>query len=255
MHRLFAITLLIVGSLAMADTQKSKMTAREALQPFNELVGPWRANGEPEGVSPAERQKGFWKESVSWSWKFKGDDCWITVAFGKGKHFKNGEIRYLADKDKYQLTLTGIDNKPQVFEGQFNESKRSIAFERTDETKKEDQRLTIDFVEDIRFVYRYEYKPEGRKQFVKAFKVGATKEGESFAGAGGRRGRSASSAAAWARSRSAQGDDLLRLLHRLPRRLQGEPGEVHQGVRGEEGEGGSEVGKESGIRNRESGGV
>jgi hypothetical protein len=189
MHRLIlGVVSSIVVLTPLADSRESKLTPRDALQPFNALVGPWRANGEPEGVSAAERQRGFWKESVTWSWKFKGDDCWITVAFGKGKHFKNGEIRYLGDKDKYQLTLVGVDSKPQVFEGQFNESKRSIAFERVDDAKKEAQRLTIDFVEDIRFVYRFEYKPEGRKQFVKAWKVGATKEGESIAGVAGKKG-------------------------------------------------------------------
>jgi YHS domain-containing protein len=194
MHRTLLGLSIIAITLAACDAQdaakSTKLTPKEALQPFNELIGPWRANGEPEGVSAADRQKGFWKETVSWSWKFsKGDDCWITFAIGKGKYFKNGEIRYLPDKDKYQLTATTIDNKTQVFEGQFNESKRSIAFEREDEAKKETQKLTIDFVEDIRFVYRYEYKPEGRKQFVKAYKVGATKEGESIAaGGGGKKG-------------------------------------------------------------------
>jgi hypothetical protein len=166
-----------------------KPTGREALQPFNELIGAWRASGEPEVGSPQERQRGFWRETVNWSWKFKGDDAWITVAFGKGKHFKNGEIRFLPDTEKYQLRLTTVDNRELSFLGQFNDSKRSIAFEREDEAKKETQRLTIDFVEDIRFVYRVEYKPEGRKQFVKSYKVGATKEGESIAaGGGGKKG-------------------------------------------------------------------
>jgi hypothetical protein len=179
------LAVVLVAAVAQDSAKSTRLAPREALLPFNELIGPFRANGEPEGGSLQERQKGFWKESVSWSWKFKGDDAWITVAFGKGKYFKNGEIRYLPDQDKYQLTLTTVDNKTQTFVGQFNDSKRSIAFEREDEAKKETQRLTIDFIEDIGFVYRLEYKPEGRKQFVKAYKVRGTKEGESIAAGGG----------------------------------------------------------------------
>ncbi len=178
-HSLSLVVLVVL--IAAHAEEKAKYDPREALQPFNDLIGPWRGTGEPEG-SPQEKQKGFWRETVNWSWKFKGDDAWLTVAFGKGKYYKNGELRFLPDKERYQLKLTTADNKEQTFEGVLKG--RSLALERTDDEKKETQRLSIDMVQDIRFVYRYEVRPQGRTLFTRLYRVGATKEGESLAGPG-----------------------------------------------------------------------
>src|SRR5262245_13513360 len=114
-RHVLSLTVLFLLVAAHAQDQ-GKSDPREALQPFNDLIGPWRGTGEPEG-SAQEKQKGFWRETVNWSWKFKGDDAWLTVAFGKGKYFRNGELRYLPDKERYQLKLTTADNKEQTFEG------------------------------------------------------------------------------------------------------------------------------------------
>ena len=182
MHRalLGLIAILAFGVAWATDDKPKPKTKLEALQPFNEFVGPWQAAGEPEG-SEQEKRRGLWKESVNWSWKFKGDDAWITVAFGKGKYFKNGEIHYLPERDKYELTLETKDGKRLVFEGALVKEGRSFVADRADEDKKESQRITFDLVGDIRFVYRYEHKPEGRTTFIKDYRVGATKEGESLA--------------------------------------------------------------------------
>ena len=50
---------------------------------FNDLIGGWKGTGEPEGTA-AEKQRGFWKETVSFGWKFKGDDAWMTGACETG---------------------------------------------------------------------------------------------------------------------------------------------------------------------------
>jgi hypothetical protein len=180
MMRTFPALLVLVAPLALAAApdDKPKLTAREALKPFNELVGGWKGVGEPEGTLQ-EKQRGFWRETVTWGWKFKGDDAWLTVAFGNGKHFKNGELRYLADKNLYRLELLTKDNKPVVFEGELIKNGRSLVVERVDE-KKETQRLTFNLVGEIRFVYLYETRPENRQLFTKSFQVASTKEGESF---------------------------------------------------------------------------
>jgi hypothetical protein len=184
MNRLpWSIALLFLFAVSHAVDDKSAKAAdpREALQPFNDLIGGWKGSGEPEG-SVQERQRGFWRETVNWSWKFKEDDAWLTVAFGKGKHFKNGELRHLPDKGRYRLKVTTADNKELAFEGVLKG--RTLTLERFDDDKKETQRLSIDMVQDIRFVYRYEVKPQGRTLFTKVYRVGATKEGESLAGPG-----------------------------------------------------------------------
>lgn len=182
MFRLLLSLLALALPLALAAAPDDpKLTPKEALKPFNELIGGWKGVGEPEGT-PAEKQKGFWRETVKFGWKFKGDDVWITLAFDNGKYFKHGELRYLPSSQRYKLDLTTKDGKVVSFEGQPDEKGRTFTFERTDD-KKETQRLAISLVGEIRFKYAYDYKPEGRKLFVKGYQVTGTREGESFGSA------------------------------------------------------------------------
>src|SRR5947209_8586644 len=97
------VTSLLLLAIPAAAAPPAKRP-KEALQAFNDLIGSWRCTGQPEG-SRAEKQRGFWTETLSWEWQFKGDDAWLVAAFDKGKHFTRGELRYLPDKDLYQLTV------------------------------------------------------------------------------------------------------------------------------------------------------
>lgn len=177
------IMLLLVSSLLFLDDDKPK-NAKEALAPFNEFVGAWNGKGEPESGSAAETQKGMWKETVSWSWKFKGADAWVIFDIKNGKHYRGGEVRWLPDDDKFEVKLLpkAADAVPLVFKGKLATNGRSLIAERTDD-KNDVQRLTIALVGEIRSTYRLEHKPAGRTNFVKDFKVEATREGEALAGA------------------------------------------------------------------------
>src|SRR5205807_2121550 len=101
-------------------SKPAKRKPKEALSAFHELIGPWRATGVPEGTK-AEKQKGFWMEKIGWEWRFKGDDAWLRVTFEKGKYFVKGELRYLADKDLFQLTLTTTTKETLTFTGELKE--------------------------------------------------------------------------------------------------------------------------------------
>src|SRR5262249_29281562 len=89
-------------------------SAKEALQALNDYIGGWKGNGTSE-----QNKSEIWKESASWSWRFKGKDAWLTLDLQDGKHFKKGELRYLPAKELYQLTLFDRADKPAVFEGNF----------------------------------------------------------------------------------------------------------------------------------------
>ena len=175
---LLGLALVAAGPAADAP---AKRPAKEALKPFNDLIGSWRAMGTPEGTLQ-EKQKGFWTESATWSWQFKGDDAWLKVAVEKGKHFTKGELRYLADKDAYELTLTTPDKEALTFEGPFKDGR--LTLDRTDDKKKETQRLVVTLLHSNRFLYRYDVKPQDRADFTKVYQVGVTKEGVAFAGKG-----------------------------------------------------------------------
>src|SRR5262249_27359121 len=106
------LVLLVVPVFA-ADAG-SQEASKEALKALNDFIGDWKGSGAPvKATRPAASE--VWTETVSWSWRFKGDDAWLTVTFKDGRHFKAGELRYLPDKKRYQLTLTDKKDKKQVF--------------------------------------------------------------------------------------------------------------------------------------------
>ena len=154
---------------------------REALQPFNDLIGTWRGTGTPAGTRE-EQQKNFWTETMSWEWQFKGADAWIKVAFEKSKHFSGGELRYVADQDAFALTLTTPGKEKLLFQGPMKD--KILTLER--KAGPETQRLVFTFLHANRFLYRYETRPAGKALFAKHYSVGATKEGVPFAGGDGR---------------------------------------------------------------------
>jgi hypothetical protein len=172
------LALLLLTQVALTADAPTRKSARDALKPFNELIGAWRALGTLEGTR-AEKEKGLWREEIRWEWQFKGSDAWLTVAFDKGKYFAEGTLRYLADKDHFQLTLQTIDKQTVTFTGPLKD--HLLALERQDDKTKETQRLVISLLHDNRYLYHYEVKPEGRTQFAKKYLVGATKEGVPFA--------------------------------------------------------------------------
>lgn len=177
-HTVSLLLVLVSFTFLAADEKKEKPTPKEALQAFNDLIGDWRATGTPEGTREDQR-KNFWTESMNWAWKFKGDDAWMTIAFEKGKNFTKGELRYLPDKDAFQLELTTVGKEKLAYTGQLKE--RKLTLERTDDAKKETQRLIVSLLHANRFLYRYEIQPEGKTVFNKIYQVGCTKEGVPFA--------------------------------------------------------------------------
>src|SRR5262249_2692601 len=110
----------LTGSpVASQDEKKPKpedaAKAKKALGEVQDFIGLWNL----EGTQKVGGKTEAWKEKVSWSWKFKDGDAWMTVDFaeGKGKYFSGGTLRFDVEKKKYVLALTGTDKTEQVFEG------------------------------------------------------------------------------------------------------------------------------------------
>ena len=177
-YLIFCVALSVIPS---SFAEEKPLSPKEALKPFNDLVGSWRGTGEPEGTR-AEKIQGFWTESITWVWQFKGEDVWMKIAFEKGKHFSSGELRYVPDRKIFRLTVTTPAKEKLTFEGTL-EGKR-LTLDREDSAKKETQRLVFTFLHANRHLYRYDVKKEGAVSFAKQFQVGATKEGEPFATSG-----------------------------------------------------------------------
>jgi hypothetical protein len=171
------LTLLLLALLAQAGLTADKpaeRTPREALKPFNDLIGSWKAIGTPEGKLP-EKQKGLWEETISWEWQFKDNDAWLKATFDKGKYFTECTLRYLPDKEQYQLSLTTTDEQKLTFTGPLKEHRLTV--ERQDEKTKDTQRLVFSLVGDNRYLYNYEVQPANQTRSRKVYQVGATKDG------------------------------------------------------------------------------
>src|SRR5438105_1194845 len=127
MRFLPAVLLCILTGLTPAADKP--IPAKEALKPFNDLVGSWRGTGEPEGTR-AEKLKGFWTEKIGWEWQFKGDDVSMKIAFDKSKHFSAGELRWLGDKKIFRMTVTTPDKKTLTFDDTLEN--KGLTLDRTD---------------------------------------------------------------------------------------------------------------------------
>src|SRR5262249_54923940 len=128
--------LLVFGAAGAADDEEAS-TTKEALQALNEFIGDWRGSGPPEKVRPEPRET--WQETVSWSWRFKGDDASLVMNVKNGKHVKGGELRYLPAKKRYQFTAADKDGQKLVYEGQLKGG--YLTLERKDPATKELQQL------------------------------------------------------------------------------------------------------------------
>src|SRR5947208_1127231 len=103
MKRLLICSLFLspVVFLPSADAGKKGDEVKEALQALQDYIGGWKGSGTSE-----KNKSEIWKETASWSWRFKGKDTYLSVEMEKSKLFKGGEMRFLPDSGKYQLTLT-----------------------------------------------------------------------------------------------------------------------------------------------------
>jgi hypothetical protein len=184
MYAIVLAACLNVGTLLpdpSKDSTPKSSSAKEALQPFNVLVGSWKGTGAPEGTKE-ERSAGTWNETISWGWQFKENDCWLTATFEKGKYFSKGELRYTPEKDqpRFTFTMTAPDKTTSTYIGTLKD--KVLTLDRTDGPSGETQRLVISMLHFNRYLYRMETRPAGTMvAFTKQYQVGATKEGVPFA--------------------------------------------------------------------------
>ncbi len=188
MRHLIAAGLLLSLGLCLPTVEagrKGKVEAedpKEALQAVQDFIGGWKGSGTSE-----KNKSEIWKESTSWSWRFKGKDVWMTVDMETSKLFKSGELRWLTDKGKFQLTLVDKKSAKAVYEGEIK--KGVLTVERTNPDTKDTEQLKIGVAGGgDRLVYTFFVRPEGRTLYAKSMQIGYTKEGVTFGTeAGGRK--------------------------------------------------------------------
>src|SRR5262245_58648898 len=69
-----------------------------SLEPFEQLIGPWRVHGFLE----ADKLKG-WDEPTTWGWLFeKGKIVGMEVTFNDGKYFSSAKLEPLGSELQYR---------------------------------------------------------------------------------------------------------------------------------------------------------
>jgi YHS domain-containing protein len=176
-----ALGVLAVSARTTEAAPAPSKAQKKALQQLQAFVGGWKGSGGTK-LRPGPRDP-FWSEKVMWSWKFKGDDCWMLLTFDGGKFLKSAEVRYLADKKKYQLIGTPVKGTGTfTFEGTWDEDDQKLTMQRVDADSKDTQRVRINLAGDgVRLVYVVDRKTSGGTIWKPEFALGATKLGESLA--------------------------------------------------------------------------
>jgi len=173
---LIAAALVALSPVVAAD--KAKPTAKEALGAFHGLIGAWDGTGLPDGTRE-QRDKGFWQESIAWQWQFKDKDVWLRGDLDKGKHYTRFEIRYLPDREGYELKATTTGKETHTFKGKFADNRLTV--ERTDEKAKLTQRLTYSLLHPNQHLYRSEVRRDGHSTFARQYQVTVRRQGVSIA--------------------------------------------------------------------------
>ncbi len=177
--RSFCAAAVLFPAAARAADESPADARKAALQELNNYVGSWKGTGGPDKPRPGPNDP-TWNETIAWSWRFKGDDAWLTFAIKDGKYFSGGEVRYLPTQKVYQLTVADAKKQKLEFRGKLD-AKGYLVFERADKATGATQQLTMNLAGDgARFIYRFATRPKGGTVFSKQYMVAASKEGESL---------------------------------------------------------------------------
>jgi hypothetical protein len=177
--------------LAQAPASSPERSDKDALQPFNDLIGTWKCTGTPSGTRE-EKVRNFWTEKVEIQWRFKGPKAWLLFEFKKGERqpaadvplvpLVRGELRPLPQGDGYQFDLITADQKKHSFTGTRDGTK--LILDREENGVR--HLLSFHFIHSNRFVYSYQTRLAGKALATPRWSVGATKEGEAFAAGSGK---------------------------------------------------------------------
>jgi hypothetical protein len=156
---------LSLAFLPMADAGKKSGDAdeKEGLYALQDFIGGWKGSGGAE--------------KASWSWRFKDKDRWMAFDLTNSKLYKSGEVRYLAGKSKYEVTIIDKAGKKAVFTGEMKKS--VLIVERVNDANDTEQ-LKLSSPDGDRLVYELWVKPDGRNIFTRKSQVGYTREGVTF---------------------------------------------------------------------------
>ena len=176
MRNLLIAGLILSLGVLISTVEAGKKAAdedKEGLYALQEFIGGWKGTAN-------DKVKGFWSEKSSWSWRFKGKERWMSFELEKSKLYKGGEVKWMPDKEKYQIILTDNAGNKAVYEGKLKR-KDYLIVERVNPDTKDTEKIEMTLVANgDRLNYSMWLKPDGRTLWSEKLKVGYTREGVTF---------------------------------------------------------------------------
>lgn len=159
---------------------KTKSASKEALMPFQDLVGGWIGTGQPKRNSTS----GAWREKAEWRWKFSGEQVALEYAVEEGKLLKSALVSF--DPKTKSLRLKTIEPgamKDQTIEREFvgESTGNKLVFDTPAKEGAEGRRITITRLNEKRTLVLFEQKGAGQTFFNRIAEVGYTREGTRLA--------------------------------------------------------------------------
>ncbi|WP_417392329.1 hypothetical protein [Gimesia sp.] len=104
------------GTQAEVPDEQKFDNVLEALKPLQIMLGDW-------GGITFKKTDGFSSvETLDWVWDLQTNPQQpaLVMQADKSRYYENARLTYLADKQKYQLTITNRAGDKQVYEGEFS---------------------------------------------------------------------------------------------------------------------------------------
>jgi YHS domain-containing protein len=158
----------------------TKSVEKEALTPFQDLVGGWRGTALPKRGS----NTGGWIEKAEWRWKFDGDKVALEYAVDDGKLLKSGWMTF--DPKTKNLRLKTVElgsKKDETIEREYTgvSEGNKLIFDTPAKEGAEGRRITVTRLNEKRTLVLFEQKGAGQNFFNRVAEVGYTREGTRLA--------------------------------------------------------------------------
>jgi hypothetical protein len=156
-------------------TAATRQAQREALEPFQSLVGGWRGVGQPRRGSNV----GAWSETAEWIWDLKDEQGpALCVSFAEGKQLRSARLRWDPREEQYVLDGDYADNTSRRFTGRRNGNRLVLETIADDETT---HQVTLTLLNEKRTLLLYQVRTAKGTQFNRVAEVGYTRAGTKLA--------------------------------------------------------------------------
>lgn len=156
------------------DTAQKLREDKQALAPFNALIGEWRGVGMPRRGS----RRGAWSETAEWVWDFNDEAVAIQYDVSKSKLLDSARLTYDTKSKSYHLRASFADDSERTYTGKLSGKKLSLRSQLGDDGYIYE--LTITQLNPKRtLVAHHKRRPES-KFLTRIAEIGYTRKGTSL---------------------------------------------------------------------------